>query len=73
MELVYRNKLVHYLGSDEEDDQGSLRYTLAFRDGSGEKFFVCLSQEQLPNHFFACHSGSFERALQKILDRHEGL
>lgn len=70
MELVYQNRLVHFLGSDETEIDGQRWFVFIFRDSAGEKFSLKMVQDKVPNTWFGCNTVAVERALQEILDDH---
>lgn len=70
MELVYQNRLVHFLGSDESEANGQCWFTFIFRDSAGEKFTLKMPRDKVPNTWFGCNAAAVERALQEILDCH---
>jgi len=71
MELVYKNGLVQFSGSEERERHGERLMVFHFRNGAGEAFQVEMPQAQVPDNAFACHNDGFEQALQAVLDWQE--
>lgn len=72
MDLVFKNGLVQFSGSEELELNGEKQFVFHFRNGAGEPFKVELKQDEVPNTAFACHDDGFFSALQEILTAQEG-
>lgn len=68
MELVFQNKLTHYLGASSANDHGRTLVTLMFRDSSGERFAIELPSKSIPGEIYSAQGLELARALQDVLD-----
>ena len=87
MELIYNNRLVHYLGPDACDGGEESVYQFSFRDSSGERFSIAVPESDCPVEFVSLAKRSpveldaeqstyvekhqRELLLQRLLDQHE--
>ncbi|MBK8189659.1 MAG: hypothetical protein IPK79_04340 [Vampirovibrionales bacterium] len=68
MELVFQNKLTHYLGNASLNDHGRTLVSLLFRDSSGERFSIELPSTSIPSEIYSAQGPELARALQEVLD-----